>query len=233
LRSGEEKDLRAIVAKGIKATGGEANFLKYKAIHIKGTGTFYGLGEGIPYTGEWHFHEVKQSRFTLDIKVMDQNLKLTQIVNGDKGWMKFNDDTKDMSEDELAEEKASMYSSWVSRLVPLKDKEFKLAALGDVKVEDKDAVGVRVTREGKRDVNLYFDKGTGLLLKSEFRVKDVKAGNNKEMTQETLYTDYKAFQGTKHATKIVIKRDGKLFVEANMTEYQPLEKIDDGLFARP
>src|SRR3954468_11085065 len=97
---------------------------------LKGAGTFYGLGEGIPYTGEWQFQGQKQMRYTLEIKVMDQTLTVTQIVNGDKGWAKINDDVKDLAKDELAEEQEAMHAKWVALLVPLKDKAYKLSALG-------------------------------------------------------------------------------------------------------
>lgn len=232
-RSGDDKDLRALIAKAIRARDGAQDEGKYNAITMKGAGTFYGLGEGIPYTAEWHFQGQKQMRFTLEIKVMDQTLTVMQVVNGDKGWSKLNNEVKDMPKDELAEEQESMHATWASTLAPLKDKSYKLAVLGEVKVEGKDAVGVRVSHEGRRDVNLFFDKAGGLLVKVEQQVKDVKGGGDREMTQETFYDDYKEFGGVKHPAKITIKREGKLFVDATMTEVRPVEKLEDSVFAKP
>jgi hypothetical protein len=233
VRAGEDKDLRATIAKAVQAVGGEARQAKYQGMTMKGSGTFYGLGEGIPFVGEWHFQGHKQSRFVLEIKVMNQALTFTQIVNGDKGWVKFNEEVKAMPEGELAEEKEDMYAKWVCSLLPLKDKAFKLTALGEVKVDDKTAQGVRVSREGKRDINLYFDKTSGLLVKSEHQVKDVKGGGDKDMSQETIFADYKEFKGTKYPTKIHIKRDGNQFVDADMTEIRPVEMVDEAMFAQP
>jgi hypothetical protein len=232
LFSSEETDLRATIAKAIQAKGGQGES-KYKALTMKGTGTFHGLGEAIPFSGEWHFQGNKQSRFTLEIKVMNQPLTFTQVVNNDKGWTKFNDEVKDMSEEELAEEKQAMYAKWVATLVSLKDKTFKLASLGEVKVDDKGALGVRVSHGGKRDVNLFFDKASGLLVKVEHQVKDIKGGGDKEMSEETFFADYKEFKNIKYPTRVTIKRDAKLYVEADMTDIQPLEAVDDALFAKP
>src|SRR5262245_7194973 len=48
LRAGEDKEMRALIAKAIKAMGGEDKLAKYKAVTLKGAGTFYGQGEGLP-----------------------------------------------------------------------------------------------------------------------------------------------------------------------------------------
>src|SRR5262249_13660389 len=160
-----------------------------------------------------------QKRFIVDAKINDQAFKLTKVVNGGKGWIKLNDDkAQPMNKEMLAEAQEEMYETHVVTLLPLKDKAVKLSPLGEAKVQGKDAVGVRVSHKGRRDVNLYFDKASGLLLKSEMTVKNVEDGSNKEMTQETLYSDYKEFQGTKQPTKLLAKRDGKRYVEGELSE---------------
>jgi hypothetical protein len=230
-RSGEDKDLRAIIDKAITAHGGEANLARFPAQTLKGTGKYYGMGEAIDYTVEIA-SQSKRFRFSLDMTVMNFDLKVIAVVNGDKGWEKVNDDVKEMPADELAEHKDTMHSQAVVRLLPLKDKDYKLSALGDVKVGDHPAVGVRVSRKGRRDVNLYFDKARGHLVKSEYLIKDIKGGG-KEMTQTNLYYDYQEFQGTRHPTRLVIERDGKKFTDTHLTEIQLLEKLDDSTFDRP
>ena len=58
---------------------------------------------------------------------------------------------------------------WLLRLLaPLvKDPGFKLDTVPDKDVDGKPAAGVKVVRDGKPTITLYFDKGTGLLAKSE------------------------------------------------------------------
>lgn len=233
LFSGEDKEARAIVTKGLEAIGGADNVAKQKAVLMKGSGTFYGLGEGIPYTGEWYWQGKDQMRFELQIKAGDKTLKLVQVVNGNMGWVKLNNETKAMPADELAEEQEGLYANWVTTLAPLKEPEFKLALVGEVKVEGKDAVGVRVSKKGKRDINLFFDKQSGLLVKTEHVIKDVKGGGDKEASQETIFQEYKEFGGVKHPTKVLLKRDGKPFVDATMSEIRPVESIDAALFGKP
>jgi hypothetical protein len=231
-RSDEEKDLRAVIARALEVNGGADKLAKYLAHTMKSNGKFYGLGEAIDFTMDIAAQE-KQFRFSMQMTVMGFDLKVTSAVNGDKGWEKVNDDIKDMPADELAEHKEQMHAQAVAGLLPLKNKDYKLAALGDVKVGDQFVTGVRVSKDGRRDVNLFFDKAKGHLAKSEFIVKDIKGSGDKEITQTNFYSDYKEFQGIRHPTHLIIERDGKKFVDAQMTEIQLFEKLDDNVFDRP
>src|SRR5262249_50881816 len=147
-----------------------------------------------------------------------------------KGWVKTNENVEEMDKDALAQEKASVYAGWVATLVPLEDKEFQLSLVGEAKVGDRPAVGVKVSHKGQKDINLYFDQEKGILLKMETRVKDMQG---QEVTQETLYSDFKDFDGIKHPTKASIKRDGNRFVEIEWTELKRLDKLDDSVLAKP
>src|SRR5262249_34418538 len=119
---------------------------------------------------------------------------------------------------------------WVSSLTPLKDPGFMLAPAGEIQVEGRPALGVRVSHAGHRDVTLYFDKETHLLAQAEHQVKD--EGGPEEM-QETVYADYKEIEGMKHAMKLTIKRAGKLYVESEIQEYRFHDRLDDSTFAMP
>ena len=155
------------------------------------------------------------------------------MVNGDKVWAKTGGEATAIdNKDQIAEAKEECYVGWVSSLLPLKDKAFQLSPLGEVKVDGKPAVGVRVSHKGHRDINLFFDKESGLLVKRESVIKDFMA-DGKEVTQETLFSNYKEVKGAKFPMKVVLNRDGKKYVESEMTEIEPKEKIDDAVFAKP
>jgi hypothetical protein len=232
-RSGKDKDLQAIIDKAIAAHGGEARLAKFPALTLKGTGKYYGMGEAIDYNVEIASHG-KKFRFGMDIKIMNFDLKVVVVVNGAKGWEKVNDDVKEIAADELAEHKEHMHSEAVVGLLPLKkDKSYQLSLIGDVKVGDQPAVGVRVVKKGHRDVSLFFDKAKGHLVKSEYLIKDIKGGGDKEMLQTNLYYDYKEFQGTRLPTRLVTERDGKKYSDTQLTELQLLEELDTSTFDRP
>ena len=236
-RADDAADAKAVVEKAIKARGGADNLAKYKADVLKVKGAVHVSGLDIDFTGEISFQQPDKSRTVIEGTVMGTNFKSTRVVNGDKGWI---DDLlgaarqqRDMSKEELAEERESQNANSIARLAVLTDKAYTLSTLGESKVGDKEAVGILVKRKGYRDVSLLFDKKTHLLLKSETRVKDPQGGGDAEFTQEAFYDDYKKVGDLLVAHKLTIKRDGKAFLESETTEFKPEEKLDDGLFAKP
>jgi outer membrane lipoprotein-sorting protein len=222
---------RATVDKAVQALGGEAKLAKFKAATGKLKGTFHGLGAPLAFTGETAYQGPDQERFALEATVDGEKLVFISVLNRDKGWTKLNDDVDEMGKDELADAQEEAYANWVTTLLPLKDKEFKLTSLGESKVESRSVLGVKVSRKGRRDVKLHFDKETGLPVKVEARVKDDDTGM--EVTEETLLSDYKEIEGTKHPMKFTVRRDGKVYLEAELSDYKPVEKLDDNVFAKP
>ena len=236
-RADDAADAKAVVEKAIQARGGADNLAKYKADVLKIKGAVHVSGLDIDFTGEISFQQPDKSRTVIEGTVMGTNFKSTRVVNGDKGWI---DDLlgaarqqRDMSKEELAEERESQNANSIIRLAVLTDKAYTLSTVGESKVGDKEAVGILVKRKGYRDVGLFFDKKTHLLLKSETRVKDPQGGGGTEFTQEAFYDDYKKVGDLQVAHKLTIKRDGKAFLESETTEFKPEEKLDDGLFAKP
>ncbi len=235
-RADDQADLRKVIDKAIKAMGGEEKLAKYKAETFKMKGKYYGMGEGIDYTGEFQVQEPDKFRVQIDGDINGMKVNFfTQVVNGDKVWEKSaGEEAKEVTDkDELAEVKEERNARKAESLLPLiKDKAYQLASLGDVKVNDKPAVGIRVAHKGFRDVNLFFDKDSGLPVKVERVVKSKEAGG-KEETQEELLSDYKDKDGIMHPMKLVINRDGKKYVDGEITEIERKEKIDDAVFAKP
>jgi hypothetical protein len=230
-RADDAAAARALVDKAIKAHGGEANLAKFTAATVTMKGTFHGMGQEIPFTGEVATQGADQLKINIEVEAAGQKFRIVNVLNAGKGWTKFGDDTREMSKDELAEAREQAYAGWVATLAPLKDKMFTLATVGEVTIDDRPAVGVKVSSKGRRDVDLYFDKETGLLVKTETRVRD--EGSGQEVTEESFPSDYKELQGTKQAMKFVIKRDGKLYLEGELTDCQLAEKLDASVFAKP
>ena len=87
-------------------------------------------------------------------------------------------------------------------------------------------------RKDHRDVNLFFDKESGLLIKVETKIKDFMAGGQ-EVTEETIRSDFKEIDGRKVPMKFVINHDGKLYVDGEATEFKFHDKLEDNVFAKP
>jgi hypothetical protein len=230
-RADDAPDPKAIIQKAIAAHGGEANLSKYKAETMKAKGTVNANGMEIAYTGDFTFQPPGQLKYVMEAEAGGQKFTIAIVVNRDKGWMKIADMLMEMPKDRLHESQEALYGHWAGSLVPLvKHKGFTLAAVGEVKIDGKDAVGVRVSHKGHRDINFLFDKKTGLLLKAETQVKD---DSGQEVHQEAFFSDYKESEGTKYPARMSMKRDGKDYLTMEVIERKAVESVDDSEFAQP
>jgi len=230
-RADDAADARALVEKAVKAQGGQEKLEKFQAHTIRFKGSFHGMGQAIPMTGEGSTQGSDRLKMEVEVDAGGMKFKFVSVLAGDKGWVRMGDTTNEMDKDQLAETREQAYASWVGTLTPLKDKEFTLATTGESKINDRPALGVKVSRKGHRDIDLFFDKESGFLVKTETRVKD--EGSGQEVTEENYPSEYKEVQGTKQPMKFTVKRDGKLWVEGEATDYQLAEKLDASAFAKP
>jgi len=228
----QDDESRAIVAKGIKAFGGEERLAKHQGHYVKGKGTVHIMGMDLEYTAEIYEQEPDKQKAVIEFSIMGQNFTFTEVYNGDKGWRNIMGKTMAVEADDLKEHKQNAHAERVAGLLALKDKAYKLSSLGEMKVNGRAAVGILVTRQDYRDVSLFFDKQTNLLVKVETRAKD--PNTMQEATQEKLMTDYKELvPGFQLPTKLVINYDGKKFLDMTVTEARMVEKHDASIFAEP
>jgi hypothetical protein len=184
-------DPRAIVARAVQAEGGEEKLSQDAAVHSRIKGKISQL-DGAGFTGEVWTQAHDQFKNVIRVEGGGQKITLTQVLRGDKGWMDINGMVQDLDAATLADMKTSAYHDRVMGLVALlKDKSFKLTAVGPVTTADKrKAVGVKVSSAGHPDVTLAFDPATGLLIGSEYRAK--KDALMKEVTTAVTLSDYRA-----------------------------------------
>lgn len=232
VQADDQAEALKIIDKALQASGGD-KAAKMKAATWKMKGTFHGLGMPLPFTGEYAFQLPDKSKIVIEFDAGGQKASFATVYNDGKAWRKFNDDVTELDAEKTAEQKEAMYFNNMVRLLILKDKakDFTFKLLGESQVEKRPVVGVKVSGKGHRDITLYFDKESGLLAKSDMRVKDDQTGE--EANQETFYSDYKDANGFKHPGKIVIKRDGQLYIENESSDYKLAEKLDASVFEKP
>jgi hypothetical protein len=227
-RADEAADPRAVVEKAIQAKGGAAAIDKYPGQTITAQGKFYGAGEAVSFTAHGRVRYPDRSRMEINAP----GLQFVQVVAGAKGWVSASGVTQDMTKKQLAEAKEDLYANQLTQLTPLLAAGCKLSSLGAVKVDGKPAVGVKVQQKGHRDVRLFFDKDSGLLVKMERRATDF-LNREEPYAYEATFGDYKKIDGVQVPYKLTIRRDGKLYAEYENTEVKLAEKLDDKLFAKP
>ena len=65
------------------------------------------------------------------------------------------------------------------------------------------------------------------------RLEDVEDQQGKLVNQEACYSNYREVAGVQVPGKIVIKREGKLYVEAQNQDVKPVDKLADSVFGKP
>ncbi len=224
--------VRAILDKAIKAEGGAEKLDKARASETKMKGTIDAAGMKLDFTHEIQVQMPDKVKSVMQLQVAGQNVTITSVFNGKNLWINANGMNVPTDDKMLAEVREQMYQGEVGRLTVLRDeKKFKLTPLGDVKVDGQDAVGILVASKGHRDISLFFDKKSGLVVKIEHRSLDPMSGQ--EFTQETLLKNYRDVDGLQEAKNLIVKRDGKDFMVAEVTETKVVDKFDDSTFAKP
>ena len=222
----DKTDATAVVKKGIEFLGGEKNLKKFKAATWKDKGTYYGMGDGLAYTGK--FATVWPGKFRMEILGV-----FTQVLNVDSGWVNSMGNVKDMTKKQVAAQQQSQHETFVGQLYPLLDgKKYKLTLDGKAEVNGGKAAIVKVKSKGNRDIRLFFNPKTGELVKSEFMATPADL-SDKLVKQETYFKAYRAVKGIKYASKIRIMRGGKKYIETTITEYKPLDSLPEKTFAKP
>jgi hypothetical protein len=231
VRADDQAEARALIDRAIKAAGGEANLAKLKAFTCKGKGKATADNQEVSISCEATMLDLDKSRLDMDAEVNAMKMMVSIVVNGDQAWAKANERISDAPEEVRAVLKADLHALRIAQmLVPLTDKAYQLSPLGELKVGDRPALGLRVTHKDHREVSLFFDKETGLPVKCELSVIDMKDGQ--EVPHEFLLSDPKETDGIQHFTRITFKRDGKQFLEMELSDIKPQDKLDDSAFAK-
>jgi hypothetical protein len=230
-RAEEKADCKAVIDKAIKAMGGEKNLAKVKAATWKIKGKFFFMENENPYTSETSYQAPDRYRSSFEGEFGGNKIKAVTVVNGDKGWHHFMDNTNAIDKDGMPNERRQIAFQWIpTTILPLRDKAFKLEAIDAVKVDGKAAVGIKVTPKEGKSFNLYFNKESGLPVK--LTGKSI-GFDMQEFDLEILFSDYKEVSGIKKAMKMLHKRDGAKMMEQTITEFKVKDKLDDKLFEKP
>lgn len=224
----------ALLDKAIKAQGLDVGQNPLLSIAWKSKGKYVVNGEvEVSFTEEGIASGTDRLRIDLAGEAGDMTFKEVWVLNRDKGWLKESiaqDRTTDLPKDLLVPLKESFHAVRIGQILPsLREQPYGLAPLGELKLGSHDAVGIRVSRKDRRDVNLYFDKKTSLLLKSEVRLLEWKG---RDVTYEFFYADFTDHDGRKYFSRLTVKREGKLLLETKLRDLKA-QPPEDSAFDRP
>src|SRR5262249_21784598 len=156
---------------------------------VKGN-TYPPHGASYAFSGEYATGAGGKSRWSMRADVGGIPFAWVRVSDGTTVWMRGGDRTRTLEGEELA----ALRTAWdqdraVSLLPLLRDKEFTLSALEEGRVEDRAVRRVRVGYPGQPDLELSFDKETGLLARSAYRGR--QPGREGEHLFEMTFSDYR------------------------------------------
>lgn len=221
----QAESAKEILDKAIAAHGGADVLKKYPAGKATTTGKINIMGLEVAMEGEtiYQLPDLGRNKLTLDIG--GNKVKVVQVFNGGKVKVTANEMAAPLSDAMKDEVKEAFHLQSVQNLAPMLDnKAFEVSVIENAdKVKGKDVDGLLVKSKGHKDVKVFFDKKTSVLVKMErMGLNEVE----KEVKQEMIFLDFKKFDGILRPVKTELHMEGKLFMESEVTDYQHLEKID-------
>jgi hypothetical protein len=228
----DDVDAQKIIDKAIDAHGGAELLAKNKdkAGLAKGKMNINQMG-GIEAQME-SFIGDKKFKHILDFTIMGMNINQVVGYDGKEMWIALNGKViMNVNGKDLDPIKDAIYAEELAGLVMLKEKGLELSVIGESKLGEQDLVGIRVSKKDHKDVSLHFDKKSGLLTKIDYRNLDFLT--REEVAEERILQDYKKVDGLMQPSRIVLNRDGKKFVDMEITEIKYVDKLDDSVFAKP
>lgn len=229
----KEIDPRTVVERAVTAHGGRDKLAQARADWVKLKGTLF-VGDKdtpkeVPFVGETWVQLPGQFKNVLELTTPQGATRMVQTVNKDKVKITIDGQPHTVSPAALGEMRETAHLNNAVRLIPLLERAetYKLDYTGELEIQKKTLLGVKVTTRGQRELRLYFDKSNGMLVRTEQLLDD---GNGKEVRQEVYYLDFRNLGGYTRPVKLAAYRDGRKVMEAELLEAKYHDKFPDDLF---
>lgn len=222
---------RTLVERAIVAHGGAEAMGRVRADKVKFKGNLILRGHSTPFVAETTIQLPSKYKHVIETGSGAEKHTLIYVINGDKLYVTLDGRAVQTEAVQLAEIRSGLELERAKRLLPLlEDKSYQLAVAEEIKVNERPAVGVRVSGRGRKEMRLFFDKEYGLLVRAENRIDE---GKGKEVRQHFFFGDYKEMGGYKRPTKVRAYRDGRQIMDAELLDAKVLDKVDETEFAKP
>jgi hypothetical protein len=228
------QDPKDIIDRSIRAqAGGEGQLAKRKVSISRSRGIM--VLPGIPGGGDVEtVREVRcvlpeRIKYSGEMQLTGNKVPFVITLDGFKGWRKLFGAAEDMTQPEFDAVQDEVHFLWLSTLIPLKERSYTLSALPEIKVNDRQAVGVKIESRGRDPVQLYFDTRDNLLVKGVYRSREAGLA----VTKESFFSDYKDFGGLKLPGKQTTLVNGKKTEDWKYESYSFPDRIDAKEFAKP
>jgi hypothetical protein len=217
-----------VVDKAIRAHGGETALARTKTMIRTESGTLNFNGGEIAFSSE--LTADLPDRYRLEVELGPMKLRQIAIVTRARGWQVTSGNTLEMSRETHHEAVEEGYALYLTSLAPLRrEKGIELTTVRDAKVAGKPAAGVKVKLKGHDDVQLFFDKETGLLV----RMARSTPFGGLTAEKEYLFSEYKEVEGVKMPMKRQEFIAGQKYMDGKVSSFRFPDRVDEKNFAKP
>ncbi len=217
-----------VVKKAIEAHGGADALKKLVAGSYAMKGKVVTGGREEPFTGTAYYQLPGKMRQDLAVEAGGGRVAVVIVANGEKASQSVNGQPEQLPDEVRKEIVQTALQQDLTQLTPLLEGDrFTLKAEKDADVGGRPAAVVLVTGKGLTDTRMYFDKKTGLLVKTS---RKALGQDERPVQEEVLFGDYTKVSGVQVPKSLTVNHDGKLFLQAQLSEHKLSEKLDPKLF---
>ncbi len=238
---------REIIARYRKAIGAEKTKNAIRGMIFEGSGEVYtySVRKGKLH-GTAHTFTVKdwlqgkdQYREDLEMKIGIVPLKLTGVMNKDKGWVQVNEGTPTLMDKRSlgwARDRDFLFVDVVLGLETFA--KWKLSKPKSTTVRGHDAWIIVATIKGDNPLTLYFSEKSGFLIRMRKKAQDLdlspgSAGKLWSFERDVYLDNWKEYNGFYYPRDEQVFRDGVLFMERQNNTIRLTPQIDNKLFEIP
>lgn len=155
------------------------------------------------------------------------------ILNKDVGWRR--DQGASVAEFPaamLTVNKGQLYALRLGDLLTsLEEEKVALKMTGEATMDQRAVIGLQVEHGSYPVVQLYFDKASGLLYRTETLLPPRLDGAQSKVVY--TFEDYRDCEGLLHFTRVTTKQDDQPESVAHIRDFQVRDQLDDHVFDKP
>jgi hypothetical protein len=211
-----------IIAKSAAAVGGLDKFNAIKTATMSGVMTVQGMDLNIS------LQMINKKAVRTDIEVMGQSV--TVVYNDGAGWqlnpMTGNNEATDLPKEALEEAKWQCYVS--NGLIDYKERGMSAEYKGEETVDGKKMFVIKLSSADGRNNTYYVNQADYLVYKTIAK-RNVMG---QDVEAETVYSNYKEYNGVKVATTRATNFEGQTVQEMNFDKIEFDKPIDASVFKK-
>ncbi|MGL4550900.1 MAG: hypothetical protein ACRC33_06905 [Gemmataceae bacterium] len=219
----DAKAARSLLDRAVAALGGAKALSAPHALTGRSKGTLH-VGPATELKNAFTVQGLDRMKWETEINAGTLVLGL----NKSGMWVGPNDVTKETA---LAFRRGFAALRIAETPVVLLGKGWKLSSLGELALDGGPALGLKASRAGEPDLDLWFDKETALPVKVELRLQ--KPGESAETALSAVLGDYRKSGVRQHFGKMTVYQDGAKVLDVERTEVKAVDPVDDATFDKP